>query len=192
MHTEVCTGSAGFIFDGRRQIGVLQQTLQVNATFPCSGVVRAWRYILLTPTTETFFFLQVWRFINANEVVRIGSTRINVLSNLTYGNVEVIHRLEKEEQIHVKEGDFIGAFAPFGSRNVPIASKPFGILEFATELYSFAVVNRVLPSLLDLTTSDGYARNTAGSYQAITGKTSYDELGCSHIYNSSYNIIILN
>ena len=145
-----------------------EQSVLVNATFSCPGKVTAWRYIRLTPTEETFFFLQVWRFVGPREVMRIGSTLIETPAILTVESTEVLYNLETSEQITVQPGDFIGVFSPEGSLKLPISSKRFGAV-FHSEVYAFDVTNGVLPTTLDLNDNLVYDDNVGVNIQAITG-----------------------
>ena len=167
--TDNCPGYGGFrFFNSMNKINAVEQAIFVNATFSCPGKVTAWRYIRLTPTEETFFFLQVWRLIGPREVVRIGSTHIETPANFTAGRVEVLHNLEDSEQIVIQPGDFIGVFAPEGTSKVPIASRRFGTAN-QSETYAFDITNGVLPTTLDLADHSSYDDNAAANIQAVTG-----------------------
>ena len=155
------------------RINTVEQSIQVNATFSCPGKVTAWRYIRLTPTEETFFFLQVWRFVGPREAVRVGSTLIETPAISTTGNSEVLFSLEASEQIMVQPGDFIGVFAPEGTHKVPIASRRFDTV-FYSEVYAFDITNGVLPTTLDLDNNFGFDDNIGVNIQAVTG--SFHEL----------------
>ncbi len=171
LHADGCPEYAGFkFFNSLNTISSnTLQNLLVNATFKCPGVVRAWRYIFLTPTTEVQFNLQVWR-LEGSYATRVGSTQITVAAVDTDGVEEVTIYLEEEERILVQPGDFLGVYAPLGASSVPIAANRFSTDKInGSEAYSFQVSSGIEPTVLNLQESDGIADNVAANLQGITG-----------------------
>lgn len=147
----------------------MEESLLVNTTFGCPGTVRAWRYVLLTPTADIHFYLQVWR-LDGLFASLVGSTRIDVPAIDTEGSEEVVTFLEAGEQFSVEAGDFLGVFVPEGLPHLPIPSRRFNLVQMrASEGYNFQIASGIQPTLLNLLDHYAYDGNLAINFQSITG-----------------------
>ena len=151
--------------------GCVEENLLVNASFSCSGKIRAWKYGLVTPSVEHSLVFQVWRFISSGTVTLVGSNLVQVPRDDTTGIHRVLYQVPLDEQIHVEPGDFIGIYIPLCPSLAPLASRGFAQVPTSpfTEIYFYSIVNGVEPGLLQLSERDSVVRTAQVGLQAVLG-----------------------